>query len=179
MWDTRLLAFGGRWIQTAFITDDIHASMREMTRTLGAGPWFLRERGVFPKQIYRGQTATTALAIAMGYAGDMQIEIIQQLDSSPSVYREHVERRGYGLHHFGVATPNYMAALAHYQSMGWTLAYEAEVANGTRVGYFDTGASLPAMIEVIEFLPATEAMFDRFKASARGWDGSEPVRLRT
>ncbi len=77
--------FQGRLIQTAFITDDIHASMRELTRTLGAGPWFLRERGVFPKQVYRGQASTTALAIALGYAGDMQFEIIKQLDDSPSV----------------------------------------------------------------------------------------------
>ena len=64
----------GRLIQTAFITKDIHASMQTMTRTMGVGPWFLRERGVFPRQIYRGQPSSTALAIAMGYAGDMQFE---------------------------------------------------------------------------------------------------------
>ena len=170
--------YQGRLIQTAFITDDIHASMRELTRTLGAGPWFLRERGVFPKQVYRGQPAQTALAIALGYAGDMQFEIIQQLDDSPSVYRDHFERNGYGLHHFGMATTDYTAALAHHQAMGDTLVYEAEVANGARVGYFDTHARLPAMIEVIEFLPATQAMFGRFRDSARDWDGSDPVRLR-
>jgi len=170
--------FQGRLIQTAFITDDIHASMRELTRTLGAGPWFLRERGVFPKQIYQGQPAQTALAIALGYAGEMQFEIIQQLDDSPSVYRDHVERNGYGLHHLGMAATDYPAALAHHQAMGDTLVYEAEVANGARVGYFDTHARLPAMIEVIEFLPATQAMFRRFRDCARDWDGSDPVRLR-
>jgi hypothetical protein len=62
--------------------------------------------------------------------------------------------------------------------MGDTLVYEAEVANGARVGYFDTHARLPAMIEVIEFLPATQAMFGRFRDCARDWDGSDPVRLR-
>jgi hypothetical protein len=67
---------------------DIHATMGEMTRMMGVGPWFLRERGVFPRQFYRGQPATTALSIAMGYAGDMLFEIIQQLDDSPSVYRD-------------------------------------------------------------------------------------------
>ena len=171
--------FQGRLIQTAFITDDIQASMRELTRTLGAGPWFLRERGIFAHQVYRGQPSQTALAIALGYAGEMQFEIIQQLDHSPSVYRDQVERSGYGLHHFGIAATDYLAALVHYQQMGDTLVYEAEVANGARVGYFDTHGRLPAMIEVIEFLPATEAMFERFRASAHEWDGSDPVRLRT
>jgi hypothetical protein len=178
MLDTHTAAFTGRWIQTAFITDDIHVSMRELSRTLGAGPWFLRERGVFPNQVYRGRPSTTALAIAIGYAGDMQIEVIQQLDDSASVYREHVERSGYGLHHFGVAARDYAAGLAHYRGLGFTLAYEAEVPNGAHVGYFDTHGQFPAMIEVIELLPATEAMFERFRDSARAWDGSDPVRLR-
>lgn len=178
MHDNRHPAFQGRLIQTAFITDDIQASMRELSRTLGVGPWFLRERGVFPNQVYRGAPATTALAIALGYAGDMQFEVIQQLDDSPSVYREHVERRGYGLHHFGIAAQDYPAAVAQHRRMGDALVYEAEVANGARVGYFDTQGRLPVMIEVIEFLPATQAMFERFRASARDWDGSDPVRLR-
>ena len=178
MRESNASSFEGRLIQTAFITDDIRASMHELTRTLGAGPWFLRERGVFPHQIYRGQPSQTALAIALGYAGDMQFEIIQQLDDSPSVYRDQFERSGYGLHHFGMAVTDYSAALAHYRGMGDTLVYEAEVANGARVGYFDTHGRLPAMIEVIEFLPATRAMFERFRDSARHWDGSDPVRLR-
>lgn len=168
----------GRIIQTAFISTDIHASMRDMTRMMGVGPWFLRERGVFPQQIYRGQPATTALAIAMGYAGDMQFEIIQQLDDTPSVYREVAERSGYGLHHFGVAAEDYPAAVARYEAAGYTLAYEAEVAHGARVGYFDARGALPAMIEVIEFHSATRAMFDMFRDAARDWDGSDPVRMR-
>ncbi len=64
-------------------------------------------------------------------------------------------------------------------STGFELAYEAEVANGARVGYFDTHGLLPAMIEVIEFLPATEAMFAGFREASRHWDGRDPVRLRT
>jgi hypothetical protein len=112
MLDTHTAAFVGRWIQTAVVPDDIHASMRELSRTLGAGPWFLRERGVFPNQLYQGQSSTKALAIAMGYAGDMQVEIIKQLDGSASVYREHTERSAYGLPHFGVAASAYQAALS-------------------------------------------------------------------
>jgi hypothetical protein len=176
MTETMTVPFAGRLMQTAFTTADIRVTMREMTASLGIGPWFLRERGVFRNQLYRGESVSTALAIAMGYAGDMQFELIQQLDDSPSVYREAVERGGHGLHHFGVAATDYDAALAHYRSIGFTLVYSAEVANGARVGYFDTHGTLPAMVEAIELLPATEAMFDRFRAAARGWDGSDPVR---
>jgi hypothetical protein len=34
------------------------------------------------------------------------------------------------------------------------------------------------MIELIEFLPATQAMFETFHAAARNLDGTDPVRVR-
>lgn len=166
----------GTLIQTAFVSVDIRITMAEMTQTMKVGPWFLRERGVFPRQLYRGKPVTTALSIAMGYAGDMLFEIIQQLDDSPSVYRDAVAWRGFGLHHFGVATEDFETTCTFYRRQGFEHVYEAEVANGARVAYFDTLGRLPAMIEVIEYLPATRAMFARFKAAAEGWDGTEPVR---
>ncbi len=33
------------------------------------------------------------------------------------------------------------------------------------------------MIELIEFLPATQAMFETFRAAARNWDATDPVRV--
>ena len=86
---------------------------------------------------------------------------------------QHAQRVG------GMAAKDYGGALEHYASAGFQLAYEAEVANGARVGYFDTKGALPAMIEVIEFLPATAKMFAGFREAARGWDGRNPVRPRT
>lgn len=60
-----------------------------------------------------------------------------------------------------------------------TLACEAAVANGARVGYFETHGRFPAMTKVIEFLPATKAMFGRFRDNSRAWDGTNPVSLFT
>jgi len=65
------------------------------------------------------------------------------------------------------------------QGLGLILACEAAVANGARVGYFDTRGRFPAMTNVIEFPPATKAMFGRFRDSSRAWDGTNPVSLRT
>jgi len=176
MSDFKLHQPAGALIQTAFVSADIRTTMAEMTRAMKVGPWFLREHGVFADQFYRGQPATTALSIAMGYAGDMLFEIIQQLDDSPSVYRDVVAQRGFGMHHFGVASDDFEATCAHYTAESFEEVYVAEVANGARVAYFDTFGRLPAMIEVIEYLPATQAMFASFKAAAENWDGTDPVR---
>jgi hypothetical protein len=165
-------------IQTAFIVEDIREAMSLFTKQLNVGPWFLRERGVFPWQVYKGQPTNVELAIAMGYSGSMQYELIQQLNDTPSVYMDVVRKRGYGLHHFGVGAPDYAARVQYYRDEGFELHYEAEVVNGNRVAYFDTMHVLPAMIEVIGMTPATEAMFTQYQQASVGWDGSNPVRLR-
>jgi hypothetical protein len=165
-------------IQTAFIVEDIRAAMETFTRLLRVGPWFLRERGVFPVQTYRGQATDLELAIAMGYSGSMQYELIQQLNDRPSVYMDVVRRRGYGLHHFGVGATDFEARCSEYSSAGFERVYDAQVVAGGRVAYFDTLDVLPAMVEVISMGAGTEAMFTRFQHASVGWDGADPVRLR-
>ncbi|MDF2120218.1 VOC family protein [Roseiarcaceae bacterium H3SJ34-1] len=165
-------------VQTAFIVKDVHAAMREFTRTVKAGPWFLREGGRFATQTYRGKPTDVELSIAMGCSGTMQYELIQQLNDVPSVYKEIVDKRGYGFHHFGVSAIDYSARIAEYKAQGFELVYEAEVPSGARVGYFDTVSIFGAMIEVIEMIPVTEDMFTQIQKASVGWDGSDPVRQR-
>ena len=83
-------------IQMAYVVEDIHQAMRDWSSKLKVGPWFLLERftGVDPE--YRGQSTACEIALAMSFAGHMNVELIQQLNDAPSVYRETIERRGYG-----------------------------------------------------------------------------------
>ncbi|HEY4773246.1 MAG TPA: VOC family protein [Xanthobacteraceae bacterium] len=166
-------------VQIAFVVEDIHASMSDLTRRLRIGPWFLREHAIFEKQLYRGQPSRVELSLAMGYAGHMMFELIQQHNDVPSVYREVIERRGYGLHHFGVAATRFDESVELYRSHGCDLVFFAEVLAGVRVAYMDCAGLLPAMVEIIEMTPSVETMFTSFQQASVGWDGSNPVRLRT
>jgi len=176
-----LFNFGGPvegLIQTAYIVENVHESMARLVQDVKIGPWFLRERHVFLKQTYRGRPSHLELSIAFSFCGSMMIELIQQHNDEPSVYREVVAKRGYGLHHWGIAAEHFDQAVASYKSRGYELAYEAEVALGVRVGYIDTTAHLPAMVEVIEMKPAQERIFTIMQQASVGWDGREPVRQR-
>ena len=172
---TRPQRIGPKTMQTAFVVPDIHAAIAEQTQLLNAGPWFLREQGIFANQIYRGQPAQTCLSIAMAYSGDMLFELIQQHDDGPSVYRDHVAARGFGLHHFAVASDDYDSDCAAYSAMGQQLVYQAEVAHGARVGYFEAPAQ-PFMIEVIELKPQSRQMFASFRAAHDAWQGGVEIR---
>jgi hypothetical protein len=163
-------------IQMAYVVEDIHSAMREWSARLKVGPWFLldRLRGVDPK--YRGQPTDVEIALAMSFTGHMNIELIQQLNSAPSAYREIIDRRGYGFHHFGVATWNFEREVERFRTSGAELAFSLGVPSGGRVAYMDTTATLPGMTELIELGPGFEPTFNRFYRASIGWDGSDPVR---
>ena len=104
--------------QMSFIVQDLQKAMQNYTDVFGAGPWSVFDRVPVRDLLYRGKPAPLNIHLALTYVGDMQIELIQQLDDLPSVYLEVIETRGYGLHHCGVATQNFDAELARYQALG-------------------------------------------------------------
>jgi Glyoxalase/Bleomycin resistance protein/Dioxygenase superfamily len=163
-------------VQMAYVVEDIHRAMEEWTTRLRVGPWFLLDRfsGVDPR--YRGQPTSVEIALAMSFSGHMNIELIQQLNSAPSVYCEITDRCGYGFHHFGVATSNFEREVERYRASGNELAFSLRVPSGGRVAYLDTTATLPGMVELIELGHGFEPTFNRFYRASIGWDGSDPVR---
>jgi Glyoxalase/Bleomycin resistance protein/Dioxygenase superfamily len=148
-------------IQTAFVVADLDAAMAGFSGRLRAGPWtVLRDAGT-PQDRYRGQPARARVHIALGFAGHMQYELIQPADEFPSVFREVIEDRGYGFHHFGIATTAFTEAVTAMHARGYETAFSATAPGGVRVAYFDTRDVLPGMTEYIE---ATEALNADFTA---------------
>ena len=165
--------------QMAYVVEDIQAAMRTWTDELGVGPWHLLPSFAGVEPSYRGEPTEAEVALAMGFAGHMCIELIQPNDDRPSVWREGVERRGWGFHHFGVGSVDYDADLRRHLEQGHALAYEAKVPTGGRVAYVDTTAELPGYVELIEMDAATDDAFMRFYAASLAWDGERPVRSFT
>jgi len=163
-------------IQMAYVVADLEESMRQWSTRLRVGPWFVLEHFTGIDPLYRGEPSRADIALAMSFAGHMNIELIQPNNDAPSVYREVIERRGYGFHHWGVATWNFDAAVAHYERAGYPLAFRLAVPSGGRVGYMDTTAVLPGFTELIELGGAFEEVFGRFYRASIGWDGKDPVR---
>jgi Glyoxalase/Bleomycin resistance protein/Dioxygenase superfamily len=163
-------------VQFAYTVPDIEEAMREQTARLGVGPWFVY--GPFRPLAgsYRGQQCSARLTLALGFCGHTMMELIQQHDDAPSVFRERIEAAGYGFHHWGIAVPDIDAAVADYTGQGLEVAFSDRVPSGARIAYIDTLASLPGMVELIEFTPAQHRRYTAMYAAAVGWDGSDPVR---
>lgn len=90
-------SFGARdnsIIQFAYTVDDIQEGMRRYTDLLRIGPWFLIGPFVPAKGVYRGAVTTMRISLAVAFAGEAMVELIEQHDETPSVYRETLRRAG-------------------------------------------------------------------------------------
>lgn len=166
----------GGIIQTAFVVQDVRDAVEFWVRDLKAGPFFLipQWRGEHP--VYRGGPSTAAVTIAMGFAGHMQIELIQPEDDNPSVYKELIDRSGYGFHHFGLASEDIDGDIARMEEDGYALAFRAGVGSGGEVAYLDGGPGRPGMLELIEATPGMDRGFTAMWQASLDWDGSDPLR---
>jgi hypothetical protein len=163
-------------IQMAYVVADLDGAIHEWITKLRVGPWFVLEHFTGVDPVYRGQPSHADVRLAMSFAGHMNMELIQPNNDAPSVYREVIERRGYGFHHWGVATWSFDTAVAEYERAGYPLAFRAAVPSGGRVGYMDTTGVLPGFTELIELGGDFEQVFGRFYRASVDWDGRDPVR---
>jgi hypothetical protein len=172
-------AFGGPRggiIQMAYTVPDMHEAIGFWVRDLRVGPWFLLDHFTGEHPVYRGAPSRADVAIAMAFAGHMQVELIQPNDDHPSVYRETIERSGHGFHHFGRASDNVDGDIAEMESRGYSLAFRAGVPTGGDVAYMDGGPDRPGFVELISATTGMEQVFTRFWQASLGWDGADPIR---
>jgi hypothetical protein len=163
-------------IQMAYVVTDIQRAMQLWIEKLKVGPWFLLPNftGIEPQ--YRGKPSQADVQLAMSFAGHMNVELIQPNNDAPSVYREVLEKRGPGFHHWGIATTHFDRDLERYRVSGHELAYWLKVPTGGRVAYMDTTATLNGFVELIELNEGFEPVFNRFYRETIGWNGRDPVR---
>ena len=165
----------GGIIQTSFVVQDIHQAMASWVSDCRVGPWFLLDNWTGDNPVYRGALSRAGVAIAMAFAGHMQIELIQPNDDHPSVYRETIDRRGYGFHHLGRATTDIEADIAELEARGYSLAFRAGVPTGGDVAYMGREGD-SGFLELITATEAMDAAFTAFWRASVDWDGRDPVR---
>jgi Glyoxalase/Bleomycin resistance protein/Dioxygenase superfamily len=164
-------------MQIAYIVPDLKAAIEQYVSQMKIGPWFVSDHFAGEQKTYRGAPTDVDMTIAMSYSNQMCIELIQQLNDTPSVYTAIRDRQGYGFHHWGVGTYEFERDAAHYRANGCALAFYTML-RGAPLAYFDTTAQLPGMVELIEMNKMREDMFTMMYEASLAWDGGDPVRAR-
>jgi methylmalonyl-CoA/ethylmalonyl-CoA epimerase len=168
------LAEYGDVLQIAYVPDDFRGAIRHWT-ACGAGPFFVREGHMLKNTSFRGKPVDLQINLAIGYWGDVQVELIEQLTPDPSTYREWSQAGRSGVHHLGFATTDIAGARAACVAQGLEIVQEA-VGNGQDIFYARDPDWRETMLEFISLNPRRRDLFVMMREAHRTWDGSDPVR---
>jgi glyoxalase/bleomycin resistance protein/dioxygenase superfamily protein len=162
--------------QLGYVVRDLAPAADAWSRELGVGPWTII-RNITLRSVYRGAPSEPLIDIALGYRGQMQIELIEQRNDAPSPYRPFIERDHYGLHHTAFLSERIDADVARAEAGGLRVACDIRMPMGGRYVYLQSDGLGPGLyIELLEATPMLRQMFSDGIAAAAAWDGSgEPV----
>lgn len=166
----------GEVMQLAFVPADFDGALKFWTRVMGAGPFFALDHVKLTDVKHRGVPSDIDFSMALGYWGDMQIELIRQHNDAPSIYKAWRDAGREGLQHVCILSDDMVHARAVCAAAGAEVAQEGKVAGGGEVIYVDTGGGPGTMVEILKPAPGTRDFFAMMREAARGWDGSEPLR---
>jgi len=162
--------------QIGYVVRDLDAAIASWC-ALGVGPWFtirsMQQRGCR----YRGALSEPTLSIAFSNSGPMQIELIQQHDDEPSIFREFLDAGHHGFHQLAWWVPDFDAMLARADAAGWSAVFSGDGGGATRFVYFELDPTISTIIEVTELNDATRGLAELVERAAADWDGiTDPVR---
>lgn len=167
---------GKGFVQMAWVVEDIDAAMEQWLRVAGVGPFFVNRHVKVKDCIYRGQRdGDNDHSSALASAGQIQIELVQQHDDAPSIYRDSFPAGTGGFHHIARFVEDFPSAVAQYSSDGFEMAFEGSFGD-TNFCFFDTRKTFGCMTELLEARPAMVSLFAHISNAGLEWDGNDPIR---
>jgi methylmalonyl-CoA/ethylmalonyl-CoA epimerase len=138
--------------QFASVVLDLDQAVRAWSDELGIGPWtgYRLEPPRLQETIYRGAPVEFSLRHAFASQGDVQFELVQPLDG-PSIFADHLEAHGEGLHHVGTFVTDHTAAVAQAIAAGFAPLQSARGfgAEGDGAFAYFQHPNVPLIVELI------------------------------
>ena len=162
--------------QNGYVVRDIEAAMCHWTEVLGVGPFFYFDRVPIEDFRYRGEASKIEVSIALANSGELQIELIEQRNDAPSMYRDFLAAGHEGLQHLAYWTSSFDDAFERATRAGLQVGQSGEIGESGRFVYFDTESHPGTVLELSEVSGANGRLFAKIARAASEWDGSDPIR---
>jgi catechol 2,3-dioxygenase-like lactoylglutathione lyase family enzyme len=163
--------------QTAYLVDDIERAMGYWSGMLGIGPFFYLKAHQAPGALYRGAPTDMCISLAFAQSGSLQIELVQQLNEAPSLFKEFSDAGKRGLHHLAFWTHQFDRDLDIYRKEGFEIVQVGGMAGSNkRNAFIERAGATDIAIEISEISGSKGEFFKQIAAAAEDWDGSSPVR---
>jgi hypothetical protein len=165
-----------RFFQLGHVVDDLISAAGRWSSTFGIGPFHVLPIVDQQLSLRNGDRHTLRVQVGVAQAGPVQIELIQQHDDTPSLYRDWSKNGTSAFHQVATITGDYAGKLAHFAALGHEVVAES-LGGRFRVAYIDTVAAFGFYTEVVEYTPRFLEQLDEISRTCANWDGSDPVRL--
>lgn len=179
VWCKRLMSqVFGEIRQIAFVVSDIDAMMAYWAQTLGIGPFLIKRELTFADYHYRGkELASPTVSIALANSGFIQIELIQQHDDLPSIYKEYTDSGRTGLQHVSswLTSAGLKAKKSELLGKGYQVAQECVIpSSGVQLVYFSTEQGASGFIfEIADLMePSHYERVMGIRTACEAWDGT-------
>ncbi len=164
--------------QQAYLVNDLDTSIRQWSRVFGAGPFVIAPHHKTDRFTYRGTDQEADVSYAFGYLGDTMIQLIEQHDDTPSIYRDMYRKGQEGFHHVGVLVHDWTAERARLLDMGFEIACELW-ADNVNAAYFDTRGVNGCFTEIHGDPPHILGAFATWRRAHELFrSGDEPITRR-
>lgn len=171
------LAGLGSIMQISYVPDDYDSALEYWTKKMGAGPFFHTEGVEVENVKYRGEPSDIQFSMAIGYWGDVQVELIRPDNDAPSMFKDWREKGLQGVQHLCVIVGDLNEARALTEQAGGTVIQEVSLPGGVGGAFYADYGGGPGTI--IEYLQIPQPGLDGFAAMRQAhldWDGvSNPV----
>jgi catechol 2,3-dioxygenase-like lactoylglutathione lyase family enzyme len=138
--------------QCAIVVHDLDEAVRRFVAELEIGPWtaYRLEPPLLKEMRHHGEEVEFSLRHALAWQGELQFELVQPL-AGPSIFAEHLEAHGEGLHHVGRYVPDHPAAVAEARAAGFVELQSARGfgAEGDGAFAYFKRPDVPLIVELI------------------------------
>jgi catechol 2,3-dioxygenase-like lactoylglutathione lyase family enzyme len=155
--------------QIAWVTDDIDATERLLSGQFGVGAWTRIPHVRFGPDdtTLRGEPVDFTIHVSLGYAGDLQLELIQPV-AGETIHAEFLAAHGPGLHHVCFDVDDVDVACANAEAAGHPVLMRGSMMDGAiEFAYVDGSAAGAPYIELARLGPDMRAFYDAVKQSSR------------
>jgi catechol 2,3-dioxygenase-like lactoylglutathione lyase family enzyme len=135
--------------QVAVVVEDLQDGVDRWRAILGVEEWAIHrfEPPALAETTYRGDDVEYGMWLALGEAGDTQIELIEPT-MGETIYHDHLAEHGEGLHHvayFGWEPAEAEAVVAEFVDAGMPVLQRGHI-GGVEFVYLDTAEQLNGVI---------------------------------
>ena len=153
------------------------AAARHWVTAHGVGPFFVRPHIPLTDVIHRGEPAVFDHTSAYAQWGSIMVELVQDHGTGPSAVRDLYGPGESGLHHMAFFVDDLDATIAALGAAGHELVMSARTTTGMPFHFVDAVATHGHLFELYAPSPRMVEFYAMVAGAARGWDGTDPVRL--